>query len=263
MKTHNLIKMLFATAMALVALHHPAFGQWTQSGAVIYNTNTGNVGIGTASPQGMLHVSSSGNPPRVIFENLANASAQRYVTLDFNHSNGTGARIRAVRESGNTDGMSLLFYTQRLNGSLDEKMRINGNGNVSIGTTDPEGYLFAVAGDMVAEEVVVKLEANWPDYVFDDDYELRSLNEVRRYIEAHGHLPDVPSAAEVEADGVRLGEMGATLLQKIEELTLYLMDQHKRIEAQEQQNQALKQMLVEMKRNNDLLEARLSTLKSR
>jgi len=106
------------------------------------------------------------------------------------------------------------------------------NGNVSIGTTDPKGYKLAVAGNMIAESVKVKLQGTWPDYVFTKDFELASLKETERYIKDKGHLPDIPSAAEVKSNGIDLGEMNAKLLKKIEELTLVMIELNKKVEQQ-------------------------------
>ncbi|MCL6220753.1 hypothetical protein [Zunongwangia pacifica] len=95
----------------------------------------------------------------------------------------------------------------------------------------PSGYAFAVKGKAIAEEVKVQLQSAWPDYVFDVNYNLISLKEVETYIQSHGHLPEVPSAAEVKAsEGIALGEMNTTLLKKIEELTIYTIEQDKEIE---------------------------------
>ncbi len=102
--------------------------------------------------------------------------------------------------------------------------------NVGIGTMNTQGYRLAVAGSMVAEEIVVKLQTNWPDFVFEKDYKLPSLDEIEIYIRSTGHLMDVPSANEVKENGIKLGEMDAKLLQKIEELTLYAIEQKREIE---------------------------------
>lgn len=101
--------------------------------------------------------------------------------------------------------------------------------NVGIGTANTKGYRLAVAGDIISEEVKVALIENWPDYIFEKDYELRTLEEVEEYIATKGHLPEIPNAAEVTENGINLGEMDAKLLQKIEELTLYLIEQNKEI----------------------------------
>ena len=108
------------------------------------------------------------------------------------------------------------------------KMRISRSGNVGIGTTNIEaGYKLSVNGSVRATEV--KVEAYpWPDYVFASDYELKTLADTKGYIDEHSHLPGMPSAKEVEENGIALGEMNAKLLEKIEELTLYVLQLHDR-----------------------------------
>jgi hypothetical protein len=109
-------------------------------------------------------------------------------------------------------------------------------GMVSIGTTrTPLGFKLAVGGKIVAEELVVRVQTNWPDYVFANDYKLPPLSEVKNYILANKHLPDFPSAQQVSDHGVTVGELNTTLVKKIEELTLYLIEQEKRIELLEKQ----------------------------
>lgn len=90
-----------------------------------------------------------------------------------------------------------------------------------------------VSGGITAEEVKVKLKTAWSDYVFFPDYQLKSLAEVESFIKQNGHLPEVPNAKTVEENGIELGEMNALLLRKIEELTLYILEQEKRITALE------------------------------
>ena len=87
-------------------------------------------------------------------------------------------------------------------------------------------------GLLYARKMKVNLD-NWPDYVFETNYPLLSLKEIESYINSNGHLPNVPSAEEVEKNGVDLGEANKILLQKVEELTLHLIEQNKRIEALE------------------------------
>lgn len=109
-------------------------------------------------------------------------------------------------------------------------------GKVAIGTTvganTPGTHALYVNGSMVATEVKVALQGNWPDYVFEADYQLPNLTETAAYIAANKHLPGIPSVAEVQANGgIELGEMNRLLLQKIEELTLLMIDQQKQIDA--------------------------------
>ena len=96
----------------------------------------------------------------------------------------------------------------------------------------------AVAGTIRAEEIIVEAQP-WPDYVFDDDYELRSLEEVERHIQERGHLPGIPSAKEIEEEGLAVAKAQTLAMQKIEELTLYVIDQRKEIEALKEENARL------------------------
>jgi hypothetical protein len=102
------------------------------------------------------------------------------------------------------------------------------NGNVGIGTSSPANKL-DVKGVIRATEV--KIETGWADFVFNDEYRLRPLSEVNSFIKENKHLPEIPSATEIEKnEGVNLGEMQVKLLQKIEELTLYLIRQENTIQ---------------------------------
>ncbi len=103
-------------------------------------------------------------------------------------------------------------------------------GNVGIGTTNTHSYKLAVAGNILAEEVVVKLQGDWPDYVFNTDYSAPSIEQIEEHIQEKGHLPHVPSAEEINKSGINLGQMDALLLQKIEELTLLIIRQNKVIQ---------------------------------
>jgi hypothetical protein len=89
--------------------------------------------------------------------------------------------------------------------------------------------MLAVNGSAIFTAAYVKLYANWPDYVFKKDYILPPLDNVEKFIQTYGHLPDVPSADSIQKAGLDLGGGQATLLKKIEELTLYLIDQHNSI----------------------------------
>ena len=105
--------------------------------------------------------------------------------------------------------------------------------------------MLVVGGKILAEEVRIKLIKDWADHVFNPDYQLARLPEVEQFIRAHHHLPDIPTAEEVETDGISLGQMQAKLLLKIEELTLHLIEQNKTIET-------LQRTLAHMKHNNAL-----------
>ncbi len=113
-------------------------------------------------------------------------------------------------------------------------------GSLGIGTTNNNGYKLAVNGSAIFTEAKVKLYANWPDYVFDDNYSLLPLNELEKYIKINKHLPTIPSANSIkEAGGFELGDMSIRLLQKIEELTLYILELKK-------ENDQIKQEIINL-----------------
>ena len=122
------------------------------------------------------------------------------------------------------------------------------NRNVGIGTTDTQGYRLAVAGNVIAEGVRVELQGNWPDFVFHDQFDLLKLEEIRKYIQEHGHLPNIPSAKQIEEEGIDLGTMNAKLLQKIEELTLYVLSQNDEIKELKEENEKMKDLLKRLER---------------
>jgi hypothetical protein len=126
----------------------------------------------------------------------------------------------------NTDagGLVLAPWSGGYNG-----LRIASTGNVAIGTVNPGTYKLAVEGTIGARKVKVTSQPFWPDYVFEKDYRLPSLVDLEKFIQKHKHLPEVPSAKEADTKGIDLGDNQALLLKKIEELTLYIIDQNKMI----------------------------------
>ena len=156
-----------------------------------------------------------------------------------------------VSAVSNTAGITTLDVTNYTSGNanlptVDWTGRdLFADRNLGIGTTNTQGYRLAVAGNVVAEEIRVALQVDWPDFVFNNEYELPTLNEVERFINKYGHLINIPSAQEVQKHGgIHLGEMNAKLLQKIEELTLYTIDQQKQLDKLKSENESLKQELL-------------------
>nr|WP_319570990.1 hypothetical protein [uncultured Draconibacterium sp.] len=128
----------------------------------------------------------------------------------------------------------IIYKTIRTDNTYEGNIKTDGWGNftfsnnVAIGTGNARNYKLNVCGTIRASEV--KVDLTGCDFVFEDDYQLRTLKEVDDFIKANKRLPNVKSAAEMEADGTNLGELNSQLLQKIEELTLYSIDQEKKIE---------------------------------
>ncbi|MFD2904461.1 hypothetical protein [Sphingobacterium anhuiense] len=110
-------------------------------------------------------------------------------------------------------------------------VKYNSNGFVGIGTNNPQEEL-SVKGKIRAHEIKVET-SNWPDYVFKPEYQLPSLTETEKFIKENGHLPEIPKASEVEANGLSLGEINNLMMKKIEELTLHLIEQQKQIKVLE------------------------------
>ncbi len=105
------------------------------------------------------------------------------------------------------------------------------DGNFTIGGHDKAvGYRVSIHGKTISTEFTASAINNWPDYVFAEGYQLRSLSEVRKFIAENKHLPGIPSAAEVEKEGVHLGDMSKRLMEKVEELTLYILDLQSQID---------------------------------
>ncbi|MEQ9415269.1 MAG: hypothetical protein RIF39_15650, partial [Cyclobacteriaceae bacterium] len=168
------------------------------------DAGTGNVGIGTTTPNGRLNIYDSGNGTTFHIGN-PNSGSGGFTTLSMGTSSDSNGYswLQAVKSSGSTYGDYVLNAS---------------GGNVGIGTTSPDSKL-SVNGNIHAKEVKVDL-TGWPDYVFAKDYNLQPLEEVKHFIEQNQHLPEMPSAKEVETNGVMLGEMNKLLLKKVEELTL-------------------------------------------
>ncbi|WP_346317313.1 hypothetical protein [Chitinophaga sp. YIM B06452] len=192
----------------------------------MYIAQGGNVGIGTTSPTAKLTVDGDIHGKRSLFLKTNSVNSTELI---FEKPNLAYYSITSNNSSFN-------FYnhsTQKI------FLHADAQDNIGIGTTETHGNRLAVAGNILAEKVKVKLQVNWPDFVFNPGYKTPSVPELENFVRTHKHLPGVPSAADVAEKGLDLGSNQAALLQKIEELTLIIIDQHKKIEAQEKRLTAL------------------------
>uniref|UniRef100_UPI004025B03F hypothetical protein n=2 Tax=Bacteroidales TaxID=171549 RepID=UPI004025B03F len=129
-----------------------------------------------------------------------------------------------------------------INGTIRADSLLITSGNVGIGTENPQNKL-DVNGTIRAKEILV--ESNWADFVFEQNYKLPTLREVEEHIKEKGRLPNVPSEQEVKTNGINVGETNALLLQKIEELTLYVIQQQKAMEQQQKEIEELKSKITQ------------------
>jgi hypothetical protein len=188
--------------------------------------STGNVGIGGgAFPQSRVHFNSD-----VATDSL------RITNSTTGHTMADGLMI------GNNGNAAFLINKE--NSTLDlgtnntSRLKISNTGLVSIGNvTTPAGYKLYVETGILTErvKVAVKTNAEWADYVFANNYNLMPLPKLSEYINTYHHLPNIPSADEVVASGIDVATMDAKLLEKIEELTLHIIELNKRIERLEQE----------------------------
>jgi len=189
----------------------------------------GNVGIGTTSPGAPLHV--YGMHP-------SNTKTMQI-----------GAGTSASAKFYKADGLDVIDGPLYLQGNYNQNVLIGlGGGNVGIGTTGPDQKL-TVKGKIHSSEVIVDAMTTVPDYVFEPDYKLTSLSEVKAYVEKNHHLPEIPSAKEIEKNGIQLGDMNMKLLKKIEELTLYLIEKDKQISILQDDVIKLKQQMASTTKN--------------
>ncbi|WP_264536599.1 tail fiber protein [Flavobacterium sp. N1736] len=217
-----------------------------------------NIGIGASNPQNVLQIGDFVNnlnykislPGSYNFEEIklgqyGNGRTGLEMITHTNTASSFGVRLFAGTDTG-MDGLQIqtadpsnsaagLTYTTRLAVIL--------NGNVGIGTIVPDEKL-TVKGKIHTQEVRVDMAGPLvPDYVFANDYKLKSLQEVEDYIKENKHLPEIPSAQEIEKNGLMLAEMNMSLLKKMEEMTLYMIEMKKENEKQNKEIKILKSKL--------------------
>ncbi len=125
-------------------------------------------------------------------------------------------------------------------GNNSGNLRLHGN-QITIGTnTAATGYKVSIGGKVICTELRVELANNWPDYVFENDYTLTSLEKVENHIREHKHLPNIPSASKLSESGLHLGEMQRLQMEKIEELFLHVISLKKEIDRVKAENETLK-----------------------
>jgi hypothetical protein len=245
------------------------FSIWENAGNGIYGSDFGterftlspggNVGIGEANPKTLLDVQGpvltgggNGNidPSNLFNGNINYLANSAQMLIGWNRLAGYGETDFIANQGGGVTG-GFAFFNHNNNNAESLLMWIKGDGNVGIGTNNPQAKL-AVNGLVRAREVKVE-STNWPDYVFNPTYRLPALSVVKAYIIKNQHLPDMPSESEVVKEGVNLGEIVKLQTKKIEELTLYLLEQDKQMQAQKRVNLNLPNRLRILEGHQDKL----------
>lgn len=256
------------------------FGKNNFSTSFLKIKTTGNVGIGTNNPSHKLQIVGAGRTGLRIGGPRTSSGA--ISDLLFQPSNGGSVGGANFWDwSFRTDywskspGDFVLYSHNGSNYTSPIIVQANGNlllatgknsarnGNVSIGTTDPvTGFKLSVAGKVITEGVKVEKQTNWPDYVFENEYQLPTLQQVEDHILQKGHLINIPSAKEVEKNGFFLEEMNAKLLEKIEELTLYIIAQEKKHKTQKAEIALQKEQNIKQQQINKDLKSRLTKIEA-
>jgi hypothetical protein len=218
---------------------------------LIFQNSGGNVGIGATNPVQKLDV--EGN---MLLRNMSNSSGSGASILFSSYgSEHPGPKITSYLDNAEaTRSQSRLILSSYGTRYYNEITLVNGN--VGIGTLTPDETL-TVNGNIHAKEVRIDSSVPAPDYVFDKGYNLLSLAETERYVKTNNHLPDVPSAAEMESKGVNVNEIQMLLLCKVEELTLHLIEKEKQLQKQENrmnvQEQHIKAQQAELAGQKELI----------
>ncbi len=197
---------------------------------------SGSVGIGVTSASTKLHVNGGTD---------VDPASGGYVTIGDIAGLNIGMDDNEIMARSN--GLTSPLYLQNNGGNL---IMCNASGNVTIGTSIPAaGYILSVDGKVMAEEVRVELSGNWPDYVFSADHNLMSIEALENHVNEFKHLPGIPSAKEVEANGISLGQMQTKTIEKLEENSLYIIQLNNKIETQNAVIAKLIKELEEIKNN--------------
>jgi hypothetical protein len=225
--------------LALTAISIVSFAQtWSTNTGILYaNPTTTKIGIGTTAPLAFLHIKNTGECIRLEAIGPAVSYMTFYTGATLNGSIGFNYTTISTLNITTNASTPILFNTNNT-----ERMRIDATGNVLIGKTTQTNstYKLEVEGKVRATEIVVN--STGADFVFENNYKPRTLAELEQFVKTNKHLPEIPAASEMQTKGVSVSDMQTKLLQKVEELTLYM---------------------IELKKENEILKAEIEKLKNK
>ena len=215
----------------------------------------GEIGINTKDPLGAFHVNSNTKSNNTIYITPATTSSgdSSSIFLAENHNATYGMYWMYDGDDNQMElwGKSLAInYGPHLTiDRNDGDMKIDGN--LALGGEFADDYKLSVAGKVICEELRINLQADWPDYVFKNDYKLIPIKQLETFIQNNGHLPNVPTTSEIESSGLEVGETQRLMMEKIEELTLYIIEQNKITNDQQKQINELKGTIEKLLDNEE------------
>ncbi|WP_343567603.1 hypothetical protein [Sphingobacterium sp.] len=256
------IRSLYDTATGLASI---CFSSSPLINATFLFTGEGNLGIGNSVPKTRLEVQPPiGNISTGVFHSTGGQSYGHVLALATDNPTGDDPKLlfsyrnRAKQWAlgGNYNTSNFNILEDGGDGSYGTgfgiaRMTVIPGGNVGIGTSNPQAKL-AVEGNILAKEIKVKTDINVPDYVFEPDYDLKSLEEIESYVKANKHLPEIPSAKQIQTDGLDLAEMNLLLLKKVEEMTLQLIQMNNEMKKQAEKIEKQEDNIKQIKRGNPI-----------
>lgn len=225
-----------------------------KNGGVSYSMGTNSF---PGAESGMFHITNviHTNGSQVTFsDGFSRAYTGVYATAKYCFRNGLSAFDSSYASKAGVNMYAPKGYNFGVYGnSYFQNKVVIGTASTTLPTS---AYKLYVGGTAICEELIVKVQASWPDFVFAPNYKLMSLNQVKNYIAENNHLPGVPAACEVEENGVAAGEMLTIQMQKIEELTLYMIQM-------QEQNEAIMNANARMQKENNDLKKRIESLETK
>jgi hypothetical protein len=209
--------------------------------------NNGNVGIGTTMPSQSLHMKNVVGRTSLVLEGNKIGSDANYADIKGLNGANEGSLI-SYRRIGADDASGIVFYTSADSNGVVERMRIMPNGFIGIGDNNPQ-YKLSVAGEIAGTDIILSdQQNNWADHVFEKGYDLMPISKLEKFVKRNKHLPNVPSEKDIKKKAIGVAKMQGRLLEKVEELALYVIQLSNKIDAIEKENLKLRKKVKKLEK---------------